>query len=358
MKLTARNVHAVLPEAINRIQTYGVEEESRNGPVLVLPMPVDTLYTHPEERVLFWPQRDANPFFHFFEGLWMIQGRSDVAFLTQFAKQIGAYSDDGATLHGAYGYRWRCKFADDQLEWAIERLKKDPNDRRVVITMWDPSSDMAQADKGGKDVPCNTQIYLCIKKTQEGPKLCMKVNCRSNDILWGAYGANAVHMSMLQEYLALNIGVGVGWYIQASFNWHVYKDFLEKMLARPKPRSDQDDLSHHCLQQLATFPNPYELATAERTLVRPFKMIERPERWKQELCGFFEISDGLGFKEPFEEPFFRDVVVPLFSAHYAYKLGDYENAFAELRGCTAIDWQIAAWEWLKRREAQQEAKSG
>ena len=34
-------------------------------------------------------------------------------------------------------------------------------------------------------------------------KLCMTVCNRSNDMLWGAYGANVVHMSMLQEFVAL-----------------------------------------------------------------------------------------------------------------------------------------------------------
>ena len=33
--------------------------------------PVATVYSHPRERVLLSPERDANPFFHFFEALWI-----------------------------------------------------------------------------------------------------------------------------------------------------------------------------------------------------------------------------------------------------------------------------------------------
>ena len=70
--IRARNVHEALPEAVRYLALYGVEAESRNGKVLLAPEPVTTVYERPKERVLFWPQRDANPFFHFYEGLWML----------------------------------------------------------------------------------------------------------------------------------------------------------------------------------------------------------------------------------------------------------------------------------------------
>src|SRR5690606_25799426 len=34
-----------------------------------------TEYSHPQERVLFSAVRDANPFFHFMESLWIMAGR-------------------------------------------------------------------------------------------------------------------------------------------------------------------------------------------------------------------------------------------------------------------------------------------
>src|SRR5271154_5758040 len=43
-----------------------------------------TEYEKPDERVLFSQTRDANPFFHFFESLWILAGREDVEFLAQF----------------------------------------------------------------------------------------------------------------------------------------------------------------------------------------------------------------------------------------------------------------------------------
>ena len=52
----------------------------------------------------------------------------------------------------------------------------------------------------------------------------MTVCNRSNDMLWGAYGANAVHMSMLQEYLASRLEIAVGEYTQISDSFHVYQN--------------------------------------------------------------------------------------------------------------------------------------
>jgi hypothetical protein len=47
---------------------------SRAGDVLVAPHPVMSVTSIPTERVLFDPARDANPFFHLFESLWMLAG--------------------------------------------------------------------------------------------------------------------------------------------------------------------------------------------------------------------------------------------------------------------------------------------
>ena len=66
MELTATNVNQAVNEGFHYLAVAGVEENSRNGKVIVAPEPVLTTYTHPTERVLFSPLRDANPFLHVF----------------------------------------------------------------------------------------------------------------------------------------------------------------------------------------------------------------------------------------------------------------------------------------------------
>src|SRR5690349_8491532 len=131
--INARNVNYALAEGIHHLSEVGVKRESRNGPVMMAPTPVTTVYERPLERVLFWMERDANPYFHLYESLWMLAGRHDVAPLVRYDKQMQEYSDDGKILHAAYGHRWRKAFDVDQLELIARALKANPNDRRQVL---------------------------------------------------------------------------------------------------------------------------------------------------------------------------------------------------------------------------------
>lgn len=332
--ITVRNVHQALPEGLRTLKLpETVSRESRYGNVLMSPVPVTTHYTHPTERVMFWDSRDANPFFHLMEGLWMIAGRNDVAFVETYAKRMREFSDDGITFHGAYGHRWRGHFDGyDQIKAIIKRLKADPNDRRNVLQMWDPSSDL---DRDLKDVPCNTSIYFLIN--HDG-KLDMTIANRSNDIIWGAYGANAVHMSMLQEYMATAIGVPVGNYWQVSNNWHAY----EKTLF---PIWDLADRADDILRGIDT--NPY---TNDTMLIEPYPLMQTPvDTWNRDLNMFLEHPDAMGIRDPF----FRKVARPMEKAHEAFRtLGApdrYTEALTCLQGVCALDWQMAACEWIERR---------
>lgn len=220
-EIRATNVNEAFVQGLWWLRTAGVREESRNGPVLVAPGPVVTEYTRPWERVLFLPRRDANHVFHLLEALWMLTGSDDVTPLIPFNSGIARYTEDGATMHGAYGARWRYSGPDgdiDQIREAIRILRKDPGTRQVVVSMWETEQDLN--DYPYKDRPCNTHIYFDCR----GGKLNMTVCCRSNDMLWGAYGANVVHMSILQEVIAAGIGCPMGVYRQFSNNFHLYTD--------------------------------------------------------------------------------------------------------------------------------------
>lgn len=335
--MVARNVHRALSHGLYLLDSRGVRRDSRNGSVVMMPTRITTEYSNPWERVIFWPQRDANPFFHLFESLWMLAGRRDLAPLVQYAKQMAAYSDNGYDVNGsAYGYRWRKYFTRDQLVVVAARLRENPDDRRSVLQMWDVTSDLGS---NSKDVPCN--LSATVQRDVEG-RLELTVFCRSNDVVWGAYGANAVHFSMVQEYLAALIGCPIGTYEQISVNYHIYSDWNEKL--KELPRQSYDDpyskgLVHHVPMLFPTTHRDLDIEGLDGFIRVVVEEAAANILYKWRLTG---------------EPW-RDMVITMLRAHEHYRqfpapqrfpgaldiLKDYPDQRA--------DWIVAGREWIQRR---------
>ena len=322
--ISTRNVHNALPEAMSVLMnnTYAIESESRNGPVRKAKYPVTTMYLRPDERVLFWPERNANPYFHFMESLWMLAGRNDVKWISQFNKSFGQFSDDGKRFHGAYGHRWRMHFKMDQIKSVVEILRKNLLDRRAVIQMWSADDDLG---RDGLDFPCN----LIIAFDATDGRLNMTVFNRSNDIVWGAYGANAVHMSFLQEFVASAASLPLGIYWQVSNNWHGYLSTIEKV----KPLIDKK----------------FEMSPYDLNEVKPFPIMTTPMNdWLEDLDVFMDDGPIVGFRDVF----FRRVVTPIYHSWMAKNNTDdpnrYEKASEIIQQCSASDWRKACQEWLDR----------
>jgi len=341
--IQVRNVHQALPEGMYYLRHSGLERSSRAGRVLVAPGPVMTVYSHPTERVLFWPQRDANPFFHLMEALWMLAGRNDLAWLERFNSKMREFSDNGVTLHGAYGYRWRYHFGRDQLNQVVELLRLTPNSRRAVIQMWDCNIDFCELEKlGSLDTPCNDLVFLeirdgCLNQT---------VLCRSNDIIWGAYGTNAVHFSVLQEYLASRIGVRVGIFYQFSNNYHAYEDIFRK--------------NEELVDKAAS---PYRRDRGRcpytRGEVYTIPIVSSDQRFEEELVHFMG-HEGLGERYSSE---FLQRSSSVRESYIAWKnWRDPVRAIRILRdGCPTDggkqwDFSLACIEWLERRKEQRLTK--
>lgn len=327
--IRVRNVHAALYEGIQYLKNVGQPMPSRAGDVIVAPGPVTTVYERPTERVLFYPERDANPFFHFFESLWILAGRNDVAYLAQFVKRMAEFSDDGETFHGAYGNRLREHFSldghnekgSDQIALAIQMLRQDPRNRRVVLQIWDAEIDLG---RNGKDLPCNTQIYLgtSFGRANRPNMLNMTVCNRSNDIIWGAYGANAVQFSVLLEYLAAQTGLDVGRYYQVSNNYHAYVNTFFPL------RNISRQACAYTTEGIASYP-----------------LVSHPASFDEELNSFITYRDKITWLNDI----FPNVARPMLLSHEYYKKGQYDKAVAHAISIAAPDWRKACVEWLDRR---------
>lgn len=305
ISMQVKNVNDAYHAVLRILKEYGVKSDSRNGKVLTVPVPVGISMMHPQQRVLFDKSRHANPFFHLMEGLWMLAGRKDTTFITQFNKQMAVYSDDGTSLTGAYGFRWRNHFGYDQISVACEMLKTNPLDRRVVISMWDPYSDLGSLSK---DVPCNQQAIFRIVNGS----LHMLTTNRSNDAVWGLMGANAVHLTMLQEYMASRIGVPMGEWHHVTNNLHIYEHHW------PLLESEEHDLE---------YPD-----------IAPIVWSAEFDEDCNDLCN----GRGTGFSTEF----FEHTVRPMLAAWYFWKGERHNECLVCLDNVRADDWRVAARNWI------------
>lgn len=355
-------MHVIHAENVNDAYRYGMrlilssaaeESPSRNGPVLRMNAPVSTVYAMPHERVLFDAKRHANPFFHLFEALWMLAGCNDVETMDGFLKSFKEFSDDGITFHGAYGHRWRhwpihtptYMQELDQISVAIAMLKKDPTSRRVVIGMWDPVRDL---NKNSKDIPCNDMIKLWVDQTR---RLHMVVFNRSNDVVWGCYGANAVHMSILHEYISAMVDVVQGTLTQISCDFHAYLETPYDVTSFVPSIGDHE------------WQNPYHGVN-----ISWHRLVNDPESFDHELWSLMDMIRRNKTALPldphaFKNTFFGQVAIPMHIAWEYIRDGDrvramkfLEDRQAQFHEACANDWIQNGIEWIQEAMRRTEAK--
>ena len=204
-------------------------------------------------------------------------------------------------------------------------------------------------------MPCNLTATF---QVNSAGMLDMSVFNRSNDIIWGAYGANAVHFSLLQEYVAAGAGVPLGRYWQISTNWHAYVPILNMMPGeRDLPGFTVTESPHE-----ATFTTsrdaacPYELGAVEPTPLFP----GRSDTHLDEISIFDEevrqlLSAGPEDVGIMRTSFLEEVARPMMRAHDAWKLmrgqAGYDAAREFMHRCSCSDWYLAGNQWLDRRFA-------
>jgi hypothetical protein len=176
----------------------------------------------------------------------------------------------------------------------------------------------------------------------------MTVFNRSNDLIWGTLGANAVHFSILQEVMAARLGLVPGWYAQISANAHVYtnnwkpqewlaEEWDRTMYSPPRVSYDQLRLipvgasSEDFDEELPVFVN-------EHADGQDYQFV-----WEQEGEAF------LDHECPFKNTFLKTVAWPLCNAFHAYKLNHYDMATQWVEKVEAEDWKIAGQKWLDKR---------
>jgi hypothetical protein len=154
--------------------------------------------------------------------------------------------------------------------------------------------------------------------------------------VWGAHGANAVHFSVLQEYLAGCIGVHIGKLYQFSNNYHIYESMREK-------------LGKHMIG----FFDPYDDGT-----VTAMPMAMDWSAWDADLASFMTWHDSdLGnyrdsidvLRARVSNEWFASVAGRVALARWEWTHGFKSSARETALKIEATDWRRACVEWMDRR---------
>jgi thymidylate synthase len=242
-----RNVDQALPILLREVLA-GDEVASRGGQRTREALYQHIELTEPWQREITLPERAASLPAQIAETMWVLAGRNDVEWLSNYLPRAAEFSDDGETWRAGYGPRirsWDQRSTPtgfhpgpvDQLDKVVELLREDRTTRRAVISIWDPIIDT----QPGKDIPCNNWLHFL---SRDG-YLHLHVATRSNDLMWGWSGINAFEWSALQEIVAGILGLKMGSIHYSISSLHLYERHYAKAnflagqwidRARPEPK--------------------------------------------------------------------------------------------------------------------------
>jgi thymidylate synthase len=158
------------------------------------------------------------------ELIWFLQGATNIAYLKQHNVSIwDEWADEQGNLGPVYGKQWR-SWPDgnggeiDQIAELIERIKKDPDSRRLIISAWNVADlpKMALA-------PCHAffQFYVA-----QG-RLSCQLYQRSADIFLGV-PFNIASYALLTHMIAQQCDLEVGDFIWTGGDCHLYSNHIEQ----------------------------------------------------------------------------------------------------------------------------------
>ena len=170
-----------------------------------------------------------------YELLWFLQGDTNIKYLNDHGVTIwDAWADEKGDLGPIYGYQWRKWLTPDghevdQISDLIERLVKNPDSRRHIVSAWN----VADVDKMALP-PCHClfQFYIA------NGKLSCQLYQRSADVFLGV-PFNIASYALLTMMMAQVTGLGPGEFVHTFGDVHIYLNHLDQVnlqLSRePKP---------------------------------------------------------------------------------------------------------------------------
>lgn len=189
----------------------GVKQVSRDGEVVGEIINATTVLTDPTNNIMKNSLRNLPMKYAIGELLWYMSHNNKLKEIQKYTKGWDRMSDDGVTVNSNYGWCIRDKYGFDQWEWCKQELNNNPNSRRAVIHIKEPS------DKESKDVNCT----VCLQFFIRDEKLYCTTYMRSNDI-WLGYPYDVFQFTCMQILMSMELGIELGTYTHIAGSLHLY----------------------------------------------------------------------------------------------------------------------------------------
>ena len=159
-----------------------------------------------------------------YELLWFLNGDTNVKYLNDHGVSIwNEWADEKGELGSVYGKQWRRWETKegrviDQMSDLIERIKKDPMSRRLIISAWN----VGELDQMALP-PCHCLFQFFVSNN----KLSCKLTQRSADVFLGV-PFNIASYALLTHMVAQQCDLEVGEFIWSGGDCHLYLNHLEQ----------------------------------------------------------------------------------------------------------------------------------
>ena len=157
-----------------------------------------------------------------YELLWFLKGDTNVRYLQEHGVRIwNEWADENGDLGPVYGAQWRNWNNEgiDQIKTLIETLKKNPNDRRMIVTAWNPSQVPNMALP-----PCHMMFQFYVANN----KLSCMLYQRSCDMFLGV-PFNIASYALLTMMVAHVCGFELGEFVHTLGDTHIYNNHFEQV---------------------------------------------------------------------------------------------------------------------------------
>ncbi len=218
MYLIADTIDDLLRKSQEVLLDQGIKETSTRGEYFALPGVLLEL-TNPLARLSRTESR-GKIVSCIGELMWILSGSNALHAIAPYISKYIDESEDGETIHGAYGPRIFSTYQPNQFHRAAELLHLKPSSRRAVI----PILAQSDFDRDHKEIPCTLQLHFRILEN----KLHLFVSMRSSDAFLGLPHDIFV-FTMLQEIMARHLSVELGSYKHFAGDLHVYTEHIPKV---------------------------------------------------------------------------------------------------------------------------------